>query len=295
MEKIGTYVNGNTIVAIYDDGSKVRYVKADEAAQPEFPESIDLKITNRCNLGCPMCAECSTPNGKHADLNSPLLSTLRPYTELAVGGGNPLSHPDLVPFLRRMAQKKVICNITVNAKHFVENVDLLETLAKEGLIHGLGISLPGKIPAGFDEIKRFPNAVVHTIVGVTPIDTFKALENKNINLLILGLKTKGNGRRFVLDGNASRVIAYIRWLQDHILSDMRSKFKAIAFDNLAISQLYIKEKLSPKEYETMYMGDDGEFTMYIDLVENKFAASSTHELHSIESSSIEELFHKIKL
>ena len=294
MEKIGTYVNGNTIVEIYDDGSKIRHIKDGEIATPEFPESMDLKITNCCDLGCPMCAECSTPDGKHADLRNHLLATIKPYTELAIGGGNPLSHPELVPFLEFMAHKKVICNITVNAKHFVENIEKLQLLTEKGLIHGLGVSLPGEIPDGFDEIKNFPNAVVHTIVGVTPIDTFKALENKNINLLILGFKTKGNGHKFILDGNATRVLVYIRWLQDHIFSDMKQKFKGIAFDNLAVKQLSIKEKMKPEEYETIYMGDDGEFTMYIDLVENKFAASSTHELHEINSSDITELFSQVR-
>lgn len=294
MKSIGTYVNGNTIVQIYEDGTKIRRTKDGELTQPEFPESIDLKITNCCDLGCPMCAECSVPNGMHADLRNQLLATLKPYTELAIGGGNPLSHPELIPFLEFMAHKQVICNVTVNAKHFVENVEKLKSLTEKGLIHGLGISLPGEIPEGFDAIKTFPNAVVHTIVGVTPIDTFKAMENKDINLLILGLKTKGNGRKFILDGNATQVIVYIRWLQDHIFSGMQQKFKGIAFDNLAIKQLYIKEKMNPKEYETIYMGDDGEFTMYIDLVENKFAASSTHELHEINSSDITELFSQVR-
>ena len=48
------------------------------------------------------CHEQSGPHGVHGDLNNPLLDTLHPYTELAIGGGNPLEHPDLIPFLQKM-------------------------------------------------------------------------------------------------------------------------------------------------------------------------------------------------
>ena len=42
------------------------------------------------------CHEGSSPLGKHGDILSPSwLDKLHPYCELAIGGGNPLSHPDL--------------------------------------------------------------------------------------------------------------------------------------------------------------------------------------------------------
>ena len=44
--RLGTYVNGNTIVVMYTDGTKIRYVRTGEEPAPEYPESIDLKITN---------------------------------------------------------------------------------------------------------------------------------------------------------------------------------------------------------------------------------------------------------
>jgi hypothetical protein len=44
---------------------------------------------------------------------------------------------------------------------------------------------------------------------------------------------------------------------------------------LALKQLDVKSIISPGEYESMYMGDDGEATMYIDLVNRQFAKNST--------------------
>ena len=95
---IHTYKNGNYFVSIFDDGSKVRYTNEDEF-NAMFPESIDMKITNYCDNNCPMCHELSNKDGKHAKLDSPFLNTLVKGTELAIGGGNPLSHPELETFL----------------------------------------------------------------------------------------------------------------------------------------------------------------------------------------------------
>ena len=48
-------------------------------------------------------------------------------------------------------------------------------------------------------------------------------------------------------------------------------FKVLSFDNLALEQLNIKKYVSPEDWKTHYMGDDGSFTMYIDLVKEEFA------------------------
>ena len=293
MDQIGTYVNGNTIVTMYNDGTKVRYTRDGQIPAPEFPESMDLKITNRCDLVCEMCSMRSTPDGDHADLDDPILDTIRPYTELAIGGGNPLEHPNLFAFLSRMQSKKVICNLTVNAAHFIPNAAYLDWLSENGLIHGLGISVPEYVPEKlFSFLPRFPNAVIHTIAGYTPMKVFDRLANKNLNLLVLGYKNMGSGEEY-MHSHPDLIASYFSALEDKLPS-MRSQFKAIAFDNLAVQQLRLRDKMSQKEWDSLYMGDDGDFTMYIDLVKHTYAASSTHKPRPIDASSIKELFQHVK-
>ena len=290
---LGTYVNGNTIVAMYDDGTKVRYTKDGESPAPEYQESMDLKITNRCDLGCPMCAEQSSPDGVHADLNDPLLDSIRPHTELAIGGGNPLAHPYLTSFLHRMQNQSVICNLTVNAVHFLNNIQFLKMLCSQKLIHGLGVSIPEHIPDGLlDELKMFPNAVVHTIAGVTPWTVYEALADHDLNVLILGFKAKGKGFDYFMNHIGS-VITNRQDLKRDILN-MKHHFRAIAFDYLAVKQFSLKDILSPDEFNELYMGDDGDFTMYIDLVAGKYGKSSTHELRDIDAGTVTELFQNLK-
>ena len=120
MKALGTYKNGNYKVTIFDDGTKVRFNNLNELI-PEKPESIDLKITNRCDMNCPMCHENSLEDGEHADLSKlSFIETMLPYTEIAIGGGNPLSHPNLETFLIVLKTYKLIANMTVHQAHFLK-------------------------------------------------------------------------------------------------------------------------------------------------------------------------------
>lgn len=287
------YKNGNTIVGIGEDGTKVRYIPDNTAAAPEFPESIDMKITNRCDVGCPQCHECSVPDGKLADLNHPLLNTLRPYTEIAVGGGDPMTHPDLEAFLRRMREQKVISNITVHWTSFLQHYETLKLWTQEGLIHGLGVSINEIVPANvIEKLAEFRHAVVHTIIGIAGRRVYGQLIDKDFNILLLGYKTFGRGQRFRTDHSDS-IFRNISWLKEH-LGAFPDHFRAVSFDNLAIEQTELESRLSPDVFRRIYMGGDGTFTMYVDLVENQFAVSSTRERRDLISNDILDLFAAVR-
>lgn len=57
------YQNGNYDVKIYSDGTKVRTTEDDEFIA-QFPENIDCKITNKCDMGCAFCHENSVVDGE---------------------------------------------------------------------------------------------------------------------------------------------------------------------------------------------------------------------------------------
>ena len=143
MKILGSYKNNDYTCTMFSDGTKIRWNDKD-SFNPIKPESIDLKITNMCNMECGMCHENSTPDGKHGDiLNLPFIDTMFPYSEIAIGGGNPLAHPDLIEFLEHLKERKIIASMTVNQVHFMHNIDLLKELTDKKLIYGLGISYIG--------------------------------------------------------------------------------------------------------------------------------------------------------
>lgn len=293
MRKIlGVYKNGNYHVAMFDDGTKIRANKLDNLT-PAFPESIDMKICNRCDMCCVQCHECSTPDGELANLNAPFLDTLRPYTELAIGGGNPLSHHELVPFLRRMKAQKIICNMTVHLDHFLGSYGILRSLVEDGLIHGLGISVCRPLnESELKVIKEFPNAVMHLIAGFTSLNVFNSLAGHDLKILILGYKTYGRGERWqeVAGWEITRDLGELK----RLLPRLVGQFKVVSFDNLAIRQLQVKNIVTEEKWDHAYMGDDGQYTMYVDLVKNEYAISSTSERHPIVHDNIEDMFDSVR-
>ena len=274
MELLGRYMNGNTRNYIYSDGTRICETN-DNEFRFDFARNMDIKLTNRCSgVNCKFCHEGSTPNGKHGDiLNEKFINTFHEYQEVALGGGDITSHPDLIPFLEKLKEKKVITNITVNQIHFEKKQELIKKLVDEKLIYGLGVSLVKPTDKFIDLVKQYPNAVIHTINGVLTESDVKAMENNNLKMLILGYKHLRRGNEY-FEHERERIEANQNWLYES-LDDITNKFKVVSFDNLAIEQLDVKRLMSDKEWDEFYQGDDGSSTYYIDMVERKFARSST--------------------
>ena len=264
---IASYENGNYSVKLYSDGTKIKETDEDSFFAA-FPDSIDLKITDFCDTGCPMCHEMSSPDGKAGNLDEPFLSTLRAGTELAIGGGNPLSHPSVVPFLWRMKRQGVICNLTVNSVHLKRERELVSELIGAGLIHGLGISLSRYDCETVNFARGYPNAVLHLINGV--FEDYEKIADLGLKVLLLGYKRFGRGEDFfssAVEDNMKRT--------RELLPTILDRFAVISFDNLALSQLDVRGMIGDEEYEGMFMGEDGDASMYIDLVKREIAKSST--------------------
>lgn len=272
MKKIiSKYKNGNYNVVIFDDGTKIRFNDKD-CLIPEFTESLDMKISNYCPYNCPMCHEKSSDTGEYGKiLNHPFIKTLHSGTELALGGGAVTYHPHLIPFLKQLKQQGVLPSITINQREWEETK--INHLINEELIYGLGVSFVNNDDEVWDKILKIPNAVVHLIAGYHSPDVFEYFANKGAKILILGYKNWGRGEEYYK--NYSNLIAVrIRELKE-MLPTLFTKCKVVSFDNLAIKQLDIREVIGEEKWKEFYMGDDGQYTMYVDLVKNECAKSST--------------------
>ena len=294
MKILGSYKNNDYTCTMFSDGTKIRWNDKD-SFNPIKPESIDLKITNKCNMACNMCHENSTPDGKHGDiLNLPFIDTMFPYSEVAIGGGNPLTHPDLIEFLERLKERKIIASMTVNQMHFMQNIDLLKELTDKKLIYGLGISyIGGRHENCIEAIKQFPNAVVHVINGIVHMDGLEALANNDLKILVLGYKEFRRGK--TLYDECGSQINYLKAQFYDMLPKMVNDgwFKCISFDNLAIKQLEPKRLMSDKDYKEFYMGDDGKFSLYVDSVKREFAKSSVSVERFPITDDIADMFKKV--
>jgi MoaA/NifB/PqqE/SkfB family radical SAM enzyme len=223
-----------------------------------------------------------------------VLNELPAGVEFALGGGNPLSHPDLKDFLVKCKQKGFICNLTVNQIHLKTSHDFLWELINEGLVKGLGISYRKKFSNDFEKsFALYEHTVIHLINGV---DDYKAVENLMLigfnKFLLLGYKHFGNGvnhyKKFskTVEENIRKWYMYLpKYIGNCLMS----------FDNLAIEQLNIKRFFTDEGWNLFYQGDDFTLSMYIDAIEQKFAPTSrSDERKSFDEYTLINYFQKYR-
>ena len=288
------YKNGNHFVYINDkNGTKIRKTIDDNASGfiSDFADSVDFKITNKCFNNCPFCHEKSTSNGEEGCIdNWKFLDTLHPYTEMAIGGGDVLTFDRLYELLEILKSKNIYANITISQNNIFDNK--IDYLVEHELVKGIGVSLYGYNKDDIKRIKSLPNTVIHLINGVTACEgSFCQLADKDLKILILGYKTFGRGVDFIK--NSPWIQDNMNWVEKNI-EDYLMRFKVVSFDNLAVDQLKLKEKLTEEQWTMFYGGDDGTHTFYIDGVNREFAKSSTSTNRFPMLDNIDDMFHIIQ-
>ncbi len=287
MQLINSYKNGDTEVSIYTDGTKVRTGDGDSL----FPESMDVKITDYCDAGCRWCHEDSTVKGKHGGLEMVvnIYKKLPKGVEIAIGGGNPLSHPMFDEFVQELSINGTICNVTVNELHWTrETIKRIESLISKGYLKGVGYSY-SKNPLDWD----YENACTHVIIGLTSFNELDTIIKKNIGkVLLLGYKNFRRGENFKQKHEGVVAENISSWYRNLFTAAREAK---LSFDNLGISQLNPKRIFkNESDYDLFYMGDDGTRTMYIDAVKGEYAYSSTGIYRGQLNDDIFSIFENVK-
>ena len=289
-----SYKNGNYFVEIQEDGTKIR-TSVDSCFIPRYPESIDLKITNWCDMNCPMCHEESDKYGTHADLKeiASLIKNLPEGVEFAIGGGDPLSHPNIIELICFLDSRGIIPNITINSGHLLRHKYVIDNLVKHDWIKGIGISYDSTIPLEtFWSANTYRNVVIHLILGIHTIKDLGIIFSNvsNAKVLLLGYKKIGRGKEFYTLETVKNILEWYHKIHEFF------GFKIIAFDNLSIEQLNVKRFFDEENWSRFYQGNDGQFTFYVDLVRKEYAISSTSEVRYPirENDTFESMFQDIR-
>ena len=295
------YINNNYLVSMKYDKLTKRAFRVGEDLIGEFPDSIDLKITNKCKHGCLYCHEDSCPNGDSFDFKktTEILSQLpnKPI-EVAIGGGNVLEIPEKLAELLVWCNKKEFrTRLTINIKDINKlyeigyyDCSLLEKILF--IPDAIGVSINsissdcikynidpyrfGRSQLDYNilgDINSKFYTVYHIIAGVFPYNDLNTLITEtNYPVLILGYKQWGRAKDKDLPPDLEKFEKEIK----RIIYNFRAygQRKALCFDNLALEQLHIKDALSPQELEDYYMGNEGTCSMYIDAVKGEFARTS---------------------
>ena len=268
------YQNGNTHVELFTDGTKFRDTPDGEEPNPELPESIDLKITDYCEYECSYCHESSSREGKHSNLlaTQEYLKPLNPGTEIAIGGGDPLSigKHTFAQFARNLAENiGLVPNVTIKwSPQIGKHLDWLTKLVDTNYIYGIGVS--GVIPLDQRTYDYYPTIVHHVIAGMHDIEDLEKLPK----VLILGYKFKGRSANLTDMRHQDITDGLYHW-KTHIPLYFHKDVQ-MSFDNLAIEQLQMKRFFNDEQWGQLFMGFDGTYTFYVDAVKGEYAISSTH-------------------
>lgn len=117
----GIYYNGNTL--------RVQYDKDKPITDLEYPEFYDVKITSYCEGNCPWCYMDSTCEGYHFDnilekvdkFFGNMTENQRPF-QVAIGGGEPTTHPDFPMLLKKFRELGIAPNYTTNGMDLSDEV-----------------------------------------------------------------------------------------------------------------------------------------------------------------------------
>jgi hypothetical protein len=291
--------NGNLRTSLYSDGTRnISY--SGERMCPEYPVSLDVKITNWCdNPYCAaFCHEKSNKNGREGDLSEGvrLLSELPEGSEIAIGGGATQSHPDLELFIRELKSYRLVPNLTINQFHLRKALfHKLSSFTKDRLIGGVGVSInPNEHNEWLKPLTESNHVVLHAIAGIHSVDEVKKLSEElpAAKILVLGYKYYGNGLNYAKIKGSQIHGKLLDWSRR---VNMFFGGSVISFDNLALEQLEVKRFFAPERWDELYQGDDGTISMYLDLVEKKAAMTSrSPEKVGTEGRSLKELFDAVK-
>lgn len=215
--------NGNYYILygeMYNRKEKLR-LQVDSIPEmiPQYPELVDIKITDACEHACPFCYMGSTAKGKHASLYDicDILSLFKTKTEFAIGGGNVLLHPFFSNIVKYISADGHIANITIrydDAETIESNNEIKEAI--KSYVSGIGLSVQKSedVEVASEFIKEMLEMGKHVSLHVIPemigvdetmsiLNKIKEINNELIaqnwlantcKVLFLGLKQSGRAK-----------------------------------------------------------------------------------------------------
>ncbi len=103
-------------------------LKEDPSMAP-WPELADISISNYCTKGCDFCYRNSTRDGSIMSLTDykSVLNHLKSERwgtifQVALGGGEPLEHPDFIEIIKTTCEYGIVPNFTTNGIHLTQEL-----------------------------------------------------------------------------------------------------------------------------------------------------------------------------
>jgi radical SAM protein with 4Fe4S-binding SPASM domain len=131
MEFIRRHSTDYNFVANVNNGMTMRWGKTldENPYKAPLPELVDISISNHCTKGCSFCYRNSIPNNHFMSVDDYefVLKSMSDERwgnvfQVALGGGEPLEHPDFIEILKNTRKYNVVPNFTTNAMHITKEI-----------------------------------------------------------------------------------------------------------------------------------------------------------------------------
>jgi organic radical activating enzyme len=294
-------------------------IKTYQVSQPEL---IDVKITDYCNIGCTFCYQNSTEQGQHAPISvvEDFLDFLKDSNvlELALGGGEPTSHPEFTKILRMIKAANIVPNFTTKSLKWYSDVDTLLAVSEycgdyaHSVVSVKELERIVKIKKNINDQRLLDNdwnkinpitqsLTIQYILDLHTLDNFTSIVKKlreiesqylfrRITITLLGYKEVGRGGK-----------------RPYTNSEFLKEFKKIVGDDskirlgidTVIATQYEKELNEENISETLYYKEEGRFSMYVDLVTKTYSKSSfeptkIYKVTQHSSETLSSIFARVK-
>jgi hypothetical protein len=259
------------------NGTKIRFSEKGKPAptMAAVPELVDIKLTDYCPVGCSYCYQGSTVKGKHADKGHVeafiyQLGRMGVF-EVAIGGGDPTTHPDFASLLYSFKRQGIVPNFSTQMWDWLDKPNILKAVQENCGAVALSTQDPALARKWLARTKEVGiRGHVHYVLGLSPLQNLKEmLKDKEGGYLVL-LAYKAMGR-----AEGKPPIDYTGW-QDLVRKAKNGNHGyawTIAVDSFLVDDVangFTREEVPAVLYEKA----DGCFSMYWDAVEQEYAAHS---------------------
>lgn len=256
------------------------------------PELVDIKLTDWCDLACKFCYQDSTKKGLHAPLSAfkRIIDDLAAagVFEVALGGGEPMAHPNFGEILDYCKTKQIRPNFTTRNYKALTTPEFKQYAQKCGSV-GISIATPNDVAdlMQYHDQMTVYNCSLQVAMGAQSAEDFASMlaliddANHFSGMILLGYKDTGRGHRAKgnrwygpdrVDG-ADPIEMYKAFLAARKAKHQWDYGMPLSMDTEMVRStegLLAKHGVNAK----LYMKNEGRVSCYIDAVTMRIAPSS---------------------
>ena len=264
-----------------------------EYTKASVPELVDLKITDYCDKGCNFCYQGSTNKGKHANIDviKSIITELAEHQvfEIAIGGGEPTTHPNFLEILQFANEKHIVPNFTSRSFDWIRkgyHKDIMPLVGKVGFSIDDNEGQLEDLAAWTRVTDIQGKFVAHVVLGVTGKNAFNriinSLKHHHMSVLFLDFKDVGRGPQFKATKYSYQEYD---WFPE-ALKEIHDNPRLTVGIDTPLAKRFEKELRDMGISNTYFSVEEGKFSCYIDAVNQTIARSSYETEDAVALGSV---------